>query len=122
MRDAAVWSRYSTGPTKPMTKSRSGAAQAKNPAATRRGIERGGALADAVARATSAPDSAWVSVSKGKSENRGQTDSRLCRALLALRVLHVHLRIGAVRGRFGVAHGPAGPCRRAPSRAQRGTA
>ena len=40
-----------------MTKSRSGAAAAKNSAATRRGIERGGASADAVARATSAPDS-----------------------------------------------------------------
>ena len=52
-----------TGPPKPATKSRSGAAQAKNPAAMRRGIERGGASLGAVARASSAPDSACVSVS-----------------------------------------------------------
>jgi hypothetical protein len=41
-----------------MMKSRSGAAQAKNPAATRRGIVRGGALLGAVARANSAPERA----------------------------------------------------------------
>jgi hypothetical protein len=47
-----------------MTKSRSGAAQAKNPAAMRRSSERGGASFGAVARASSAPASAWVSVSR----------------------------------------------------------
>jgi len=57
-------SRYSTGPMKPMTKSRSGAAHAKKPAAMRLGSERGGASFDAVARASSAPESAWVSVSR----------------------------------------------------------
>jgi hypothetical protein len=57
-------SRYSTGPMKPMTKSRSGAAQAKKPAAMRLGSERGGASFDAVACASSAPESAWVSVSR----------------------------------------------------------
>jgi hypothetical protein len=50
-------------PDEPMTKSRSGAAQAKKPAATRRGVERGGASVRAVARAISAPESAWVRVS-----------------------------------------------------------
>ena len=49
-----------------MTKSRSGAAQAKKPAATRRGIERGGTSLGAVARATNAPESAWVKVSNYK--------------------------------------------------------
>jgi hypothetical protein len=47
-----------------MTKSRSGAAAAKKPAAMRRGSERGGASFGAVARARSAPESAWVSVSR----------------------------------------------------------
>jgi hypothetical protein len=47
-----------TGPPKLATKSRSGAAQAKKPAAIQRGSERGGAAFDAVARASSAPDSA----------------------------------------------------------------
>jgi hypothetical protein len=56
-------SRYSTGPTKPMTKSRSGAAQAKKPAAMRRGSARGGESFGAVARASNAPDSACVRVS-----------------------------------------------------------
>jgi hypothetical protein len=51
------------GPMKPMMKSRSGAAAAKKPAATRRGVERGGASLRAVARPRSAPESAWVSVS-----------------------------------------------------------
>jgi hypothetical protein len=41
-----------------MTKSRSGAAQAKKPAATLRGMERGGASFGAVARASNAPDNA----------------------------------------------------------------
>jgi len=59
------FARYSTGPTKATTKSRSGAAQAKNPAAMRRGSERGGASFGAVARASSAPESAWVRVSTG---------------------------------------------------------
>jgi len=49
---------------KPMTKSRSGAAHAKKPAAMRLGSEPGGASFDAVARASSAPESAWVSVSR----------------------------------------------------------
>jgi len=43
--------------------SRSGAAQAKKPAAMRRGRDFGGASFGAVARARSAPDSAWVKVS-----------------------------------------------------------
>jgi hypothetical protein len=59
------FSRYATGPNQPTTKSRSGAAQAKKPAAMRRGSERGGAFFDAVARASKAPDNAWVSVSSG---------------------------------------------------------
>jgi hypothetical protein len=50
-----------------MTKSRSGDAQAKKPAATRRGVERGGASVGAVARASSAPDRAWVRVSRERS-------------------------------------------------------
>jgi len=54
---------YSTGPTKPMTKSRSGDAAAKKPAATRRGSERGGAPFGAVARASNAPERACVRVS-----------------------------------------------------------
>src|SRR5919109_2503178 len=53
---------YSTGPTIPATKSRSGAAQAKKPAATRRGIARG-ASAGAITRPSSAPESACVKVS-----------------------------------------------------------
>jgi len=57
---------------KPMTKSRSGAAQAKKPAAMRRGSARGGASLGAVARASSAPESAWVSVSR-----RGMLPARL---------------------------------------------
>src|SRR5436190_1678914 len=55
--------RYSTGPMNATTKSMSGNAQAKKPAAIRRGSERGGASRGAVARARSAPDSAWVRVS-----------------------------------------------------------
>jgi hypothetical protein len=47
-----------TCPNQPVTKSRSGAAQARNPAAMRRGSERGGAFLDCVARASSAPESA----------------------------------------------------------------
>src|SRR5262245_63704606 len=50
-----------------MTKSRSGAAQAKKPAAMRRGIDRGGASLGAVARASNAPESACVSVSTARS-------------------------------------------------------
>ena len=52
-----------TGPPKPATKSRSGAAQAKKPAAMRLGVECGGASFRAVARASSAPECACVSVS-----------------------------------------------------------
>jgi hypothetical protein len=48
-----------------VTKSRSGAAQAKKPAAMRRGMERGAAPFGSVARASSAPESACVSVSIG---------------------------------------------------------
>jgi hypothetical protein len=47
-----------------MRKSRSGAAQARKPAATRRDRERGAASFGAVARARSAPERAWVSVSR----------------------------------------------------------
>src|SRR5688572_32265385 len=57
------WARYASGPAKPMTKSRSGAAQARKPAAMRRGSERGGESLGALARASSAPESACVSVS-----------------------------------------------------------
>src|SRR5919197_2535602 len=101
---------YSTGPTKPATKSRSGAAQAKNPAAMRRGIARG-ASTGAITRPSSAPDSACVKVSNykigvraGQSpiNNRVLTPISGC-ALLALRVLDVHLRVGAVRGGLGIA-------------------
>ena len=45
--------------------SRSGAAQAKKAAAMRRGSERGARPFGAVARASSAPERAWVSVSSG---------------------------------------------------------
>jgi hypothetical protein len=59
------FSRYAAGPNQAVTKSRSGAAQAKKPAAMRRGSERGGASFAAVALASSAPESACVSVSSG---------------------------------------------------------
>src|SRR5689334_7585381 len=84
---------YATGPLKPTTKSRSGEAHAKKPAAMRRMIALGGASLLTVARASSAPDKAWVRVSI-----RGSG----C-ALLALCVLHVHLRVGAMCRRFGIA-------------------
>src|SRR4029077_2301603 len=87
---------YSTGPAKPATKSRAGAAHAKNPAATRRGIARG-AAAGAIRRPSRAPDSACVRVSIATLDRNSGG------ALLALRVLDVHLRVGAVRGRLGVA-------------------
>src|SRR5882762_5926196 len=72
------FARYSTGPTKATTKSRSGAAQAKNPAAMRRGNARGGASFGAVARARSAPESAWVRVSTtGSRRSCRSGDGRL---------------------------------------------
>src|SRR5436853_598050 len=76
----------------------------------RRGIARGSS--DAVARASNAPESAWVRVSK---RNQGQTTffrgkrglslffSFSGGALLSLRVLDVHLGVGAMRRGFGVA-------------------
>src|SRR6266853_155544 len=75
------FSRYSTGPAKATTKSRSGAAQAKNPAATRRGSDRGGASFGAVARARSAPESAWVRVSTGRDRRPSRRPGRFRRLI-----------------------------------------
>src|SRR5687767_4309833 len=78
-------------------------------------MRRGETCFDAVARASNAPDSAWVSVSKTQNDRRADRilpekwgpslilAFALGCALLALRVLRVHLRVRAVGGRFGIA-------------------